>query len=82
MKKFISVCLTLLLSLGLFVSVSAEEGKEITFTEFIETIVSNGEFDGQGATVRWSLDEDVVIVDRVQEPNAQTDNSDKRQRAN
>ena len=71
MKMFISLCLTLLLSLGLFVSVSAEEGKEITFTEFIETIETNGEFDGQGATVRWSPDEDVVIVDRVQKPNAQ-----------
>ena len=71
MKKLISVCLTLFLSLGLFVSVSAEEGEEITFTEFIETIVTNGEFDGQDATVKWEPDETVQVIQRVQNNNAQ-----------
>lgn len=52
-------------------SVFAQDNNIITFSEFIEDLEADGKFDGGGATVKWEPDENVNVIHRIQNNNAQ-----------
>lgn len=72
MKKLISICCALLTTFCLITGFPEEVHAEtISFEDFVEDLMEDGEFDGNGSMVEWSPDEKKVVIQRVQAPNAQ-----------
>lgn len=75
MKKFISICLSVLCTFG-FVGVNTQHAYAedvISFEQFLEDLYADGVFDGKNTTVvQWSPDEiNGTDIQRIQSHNAQ-----------
>ena len=74
MKKIFSIACSLVLAFSIIFFSPEQltaEGTTISFKQFLEDLLDDGEFDGQGATVKWEPNEQVTPIQRIQDENAQ-----------
>ena len=72
-KKLLSLFLAVIITVALLpVSTVSAAENTMTFRDFVKAVEEgNGTFNGNGVVVKWVPDENVDIIHRVQQPNAQ-----------